>query len=203
MTIGINAANLATEGLDLELAGGAIRITLGQSGGVTGRYEQDAGRSALRAIAAHQLSIRALSLPLAQGTLRVDAPSILSQLFVDAELGGGRSLVGRMTMASADAHVLYERGALVARAELSLAGVVYEQGGLAGQRAEIGSLEVGSLRVELQGAAIIQAGRCRYAATRHAPSRSSSSRTGAPFSYIESSSRRDSICGGTRCAGPS
>jgi hypothetical protein len=162
MSIGINAANLATEGLELEIGRGAgqgIHIVLGQSGGVTGRYEQDAGRIALREIAAHQLSIQTLALPLAQGTLRVDAPSILSHLFVDAELGGGRPLTGRVRVASAGAHVLFERGPLVVRSGLSLTGVAYERSEPAGQRVEIESLELGTLRLELPGKASVQAER--------------------------------------------
>jgi hypothetical protein len=160
VSIGINAANLATEGLDLEIAGGTgepIRVVLGPSGGLTGRYEQADGRIGLREIAAHQLSVQALSLPVAQGMLRVDAPSILSRFFVDAELGGGRPLAGRATVASAGVHVLFERGPLVVRAELSLAGVAYERSALAGQRAELESLEIHSLRVELQGKPVVHA----------------------------------------------
>lgn len=152
MSIGINAENLATEGLELEIAsgsGGGLRIVLGQSGGVTGRYEQDAGRIALREIAAHQLSLRALLLPLAGGVLRVDSPSILGGLCVDAELGGGRPFVGRVSVASAGAHVSFERGPVVARSRLNLRETLYERSALAGQRVEIESVEAEVLRVEL------------------------------------------------------
>lgn len=152
MSIGINAENLATEGLELEIAGGAggaLRIVLGQSGGVTGRYEQDAGRIALREIAAQQLSLRALMLPLAGGALRVDSPSILGGVSVDAELGGGRPFTGRVSLASAGVHVSFERGPVNARARLNLQGTSYERSGLAGQRVEIESVEAEVLRVEL------------------------------------------------------
>jgi hypothetical protein len=154
MSIGINAENLATEGLALEIAGGAggdIRIVLGQSGGLTGRYEQDAGRITLGGITAHQLSLQSLVLPVAGGTLRADSPSILGGLSVDAELGGGRPFTGRVGLASAGAHVSFERGPVVARARLSLRGTLYERSVLAGQRAEIESLEVEASSLKLPG----------------------------------------------------
>lgn len=154
MSIGINAKNLATEGLELEIApaaGGDIRIVLGQSGGLTGRYEQDAGRIALREISAHQLSLQALSLPLAGGILRADSPSILGGLRVDAELGGGRPFTGRLSSASTSAQVSFERGPVLVRARLSLQGMLYERTVLAGQHAKIESLEVEAASVVLQG----------------------------------------------------
>lgn len=159
MSISINAENLATEGLTLELAsdaGDEVRIVLGQSGGVTGRYEQDGGRIALREVAARQLSIRTLALPLAGGTLRADSPSILSGVCVDAQLGGGRPFQGRVSMASAGAHVSFQRGPLLAHARLGLQGTLYERSGLAGERADVESLELEDLRVELQDGAILQ-----------------------------------------------
>jgi hypothetical protein len=154
MSIGINAKNLATEGLALEIgraAGGDIRIVLGQSGGLTGRYEQDAGRIGLREISAHQLSLQTLVFPLAGGTLRADSPSILGGVSIDADLGGGRPFTGRLSLASAGAHLSFERGPVVVSARLSLRGTKYERSELAGQRAEIESAEIEALRVEVAG----------------------------------------------------
>lgn len=154
MSIGINAKNLATEGLALDIAraaGGDIRIVLGQSGGLTGRYEQDSGRIGLREIAAHQLSLQTLVLPLAGGTLRADSPSILGGVSVDAELGGGRPFTGRLSLGSTGAQLSFERGPVVVRARLGLRGTKYERGELSGQRAEIESAEIEALRVEMPG----------------------------------------------------
>jgi len=153
MRIGINAANLGAERFELEIPGGAagaVHVVLGHTGGLTGRYEQDGSRILLRDIAGPQLSIEALALPLAHGVLRADGPSILHGLRVDAELGGERPFAGRVTSASAGVHVKFERGPLVARAGLSFQNAVFEQGGPA-WRAELGSVEVEALRLEVEG----------------------------------------------------
>lgn len=158
MRIGINAANLGAERFELELpgrAGGDIHIVLGHSGGLTGRYEQDGSNILLREIAAPQLSIEVLALPLAHGVLRVDGPSILHGLRVDAELGGERPFVGRMTSASAGVHVRFERGPLLARAGLSFQGGLFEQHGPGVQRAELERVEVEALRLEVDGQALV------------------------------------------------
>lgn len=160
MSFGINAANLSTEGLELDIpsaAGGGIKIVLGQSGGLSGRYEQDAGRIALRKIAAHQLSLEKLELPLAHGSLRVEAPSILSGLAVDAELGGGRPFDGSVTLASIVARLVFERGPLLARAGLRLEHAFYERSAHSGQRVEIGSAHLDAVRIELLGQAVAHA----------------------------------------------
>jgi hypothetical protein len=158
MRIGINAENLGAERFELELPGGAsgaIHLVLGQSGGLTGRYEQDGSVIVLRQIAAPQLSIESLAVPLASGTLRVAGPTLLHGAQVDAELGGERPLVGRLTSASAAVHVAFERGPLLVRAGLSGRGLVFEQSGPAAQRLELESVDVEALRVELAGKAVL------------------------------------------------
>ena len=162
MRIGINAANLGAERFELEIpgdAGAGIHIVLGQSGGLTGRYEQEGGRVVLRDFAGPQLSIESLALPLAKGTLRVDGPSIVSGLRVDAELGGERPFTGRVKSASAGVRLAFERGPLVARAGLSFRGALFEQSEPGAQHAELESVEVESLRLELEGKLVLHVGR--------------------------------------------
>lgn len=158
MRIGINAANLGAERFELEIPGGArgdIHLVLGQTGGLTGRYEQDGSRVLLREIAGPQVSIEALALPLAHGVLRVDGPSILHGLRVDAELGGERPFAGRVTSASAGLQARFERGALLARAGLSFRGALFEQHGPGAWRAELESVEVEGLRLEVAGQSFV------------------------------------------------
>jgi hypothetical protein len=158
MGIGINAANLATEGFELEIpseTGSRFLIVLGQSGGLTGRYEQDEGRIGLRKLTAHQFSLEKLELPVAGGTLRVDAPSILNGVALDAELGGGRAFEGQLRLAGAAAQLVFERGPLAVRAALRVAHASYEQNPRNGQHGELESAEVGALRVELEGHTVV------------------------------------------------
>jgi hypothetical protein len=158
MRIGINAANLGAERFELELPGGArgdLHLVLGHSGGLTGRYEQDGSRIRLREIAGPQVSIEALALPLAQGVLRVEGPSILQGLRVDAELGGERPFAGRVTSARAGLHLRFERGPLLARAGFSVQNAMFEQSGPGAQRLELESVEVEALRLEIEGQSFV------------------------------------------------
>jgi len=159
MSIGINAVNLATEGLELELPGGAggrLFLVLGQSGGLSGRYEQDGSRIGLRKLAAHQFSIQKLELPLAGGILRVDTPAILSGLALDAQLGGGHAFEGKGSVASAAAELVFERGPLLVRAALHLEQGRYEQSGPGRQRGELDGLELRTLRLEIEGRTVVE-----------------------------------------------
>lgn len=179
MSIGINAVNLATEGLEIELPGGAggrIFLVLGQSGGLTGRYEQDGGQIGLRKLAAHQFSIQKLELPLAGGTLRVDTPAILSGLALDAQLGGGstsgghasggHAFEGQGSVASAAAELVFERGPLLVRAALHLEQAQYEQSGAGRQRGELDGIELRTLRLEVEGRTLVEVERLVLSSVR-------------------------------------
>lgn len=171
MAVRIVANQLRIDGLELDLPGASTRLVLGPSGGVSGTYDQDAERLALRALRAERFLITQLTSALAQGELRLEAPCQLDAVSVDGELRGGAGFTGEATVGSATVERVHlEVGGWQMHAKLELGQLGFSASGSGSERVRIehlhlrdvalenGSLQIGVRHVALAALELRRAG---------------------------------------------
>jgi hypothetical protein len=168
MSLRIDATQLITDGFELEIAAteGVTRIELGPSGGLTGRYQQDAERIILRQLSAKSFLLNRIEIPLSGGLLEVRAPSSLREVSIDVELPKAEpgAVRGRAELAGATLHVALDRRPLELTSTLELESVAWERTAEL-EHAQLGKAELSDLRVVLHGR-VIRVGRLSLSGVR-------------------------------------